>query len=105
MDKNKITDSLRSLHDLSKVINSTLNIDEVVEIVLEKTSRLMRTDRVLILLLDRKERVLSLHSSPGFSEGDLRINHFYNVGAFDHCIVHKGTVITRSTHNEDRRHT
>lgn len=94
MDKNKIIDSLRSLHDLSKAINSTLNIDEVVEMILEKTSRLMRTDRVLIMLLDRKERTLSIQSSLGFSEGDLRINHFYNVGSFDHCIVHKGMVIT-----------
>lgn len=93
MDKGTI-DSLRTLHDLSKAINSTLDIEEVVELVLEKTSRLMGAGKALLLLLDRERRTLTVHSSLGFEEGELGIKLFSNVGSFDHCIVHKGTVIT-----------
>jgi HD-GYP domain-containing protein (c-di-GMP phosphodiesterase class II) len=93
MDKGTI-DSLRTLHDLSKAINSTLNIEEVVELVLEKTSRVMGAGKVLILLLDRERRTLTVHSSLGFEEGELGVKQFSNVGSFDHCIVDKGTVIT-----------
>ncbi|MFQ5585350.1 MAG: HD domain-containing phosphohydrolase [Thermodesulfobacteriota bacterium] len=94
MNKKEVIDSLRSLHDLSKAINSTLNIEEVVEMIQEKTSYLMRTDRVLILLLDRTKRILSLHSAFGFGREELPVKNFYNIKSFDHCIVHKGTVIT-----------
>ncbi len=94
MTGKKVINSLRMLHDLSKTINSTLNIYEVVEIVMEKTSRLMRTDKVLILLLDREKSILTVHSSLGFEEGELRVKRFHDVESFDHCIVHRGTVIT-----------
>jgi len=94
MNKKEVIASLRSLHDLSKAINSTLNIEDVVEMIEEKTSSLMRTGRVMILLLDRTKRVLSLHSAFGFDEEEVQVKHFYNIKPFDHCIVHKGTVIT-----------
>jgi HD-GYP domain-containing protein (c-di-GMP phosphodiesterase class II) len=90
----EVIDSLRTLHDLSKAINSTLDIEEVVAMLMEKTSRLMRSDRVLLLLLDRQKRGLTVHSTYGFEEGELRVKRFRNVEPFDHCIVHKGTVIT-----------
>ncbi|GMR04929.1 MAG: HD domain-containing protein [Thermodesulfobacteriota bacterium] len=90
----EVIDSLRTLHDLSKAINSTLKSEEVVSLVLEKTSNLMKTDKVLILLLGRPERVLTVQGYLGFKEGELPVKRFPNVKSFDHCIVHKGTVIT-----------
>lgn len=94
MNKKEVIDSLRSLHDLSKAINSTLNVEEVVEMIEEKTASLMRTNRVLILLLDRTKKVLNLHSAFGFDEEEVPVKNFYNIKPFDHCIVHKGMVIT-----------
>ncbi|MFQ5466291.1 MAG: HD domain-containing phosphohydrolase, partial [Thermodesulfobacteriota bacterium] len=92
--KKEVIDALRALHDLSKAINSTLDIDEVVEIIMDKTSRVLDRDRVLILLLDRDRNVLSVYGSRGFEAGELPLKHFHDVGSFDHCIVHKGSVIT-----------
>ncbi len=94
MDETKIIDSLRSLHDLSKTINSTLNIKEVEGMVMEKTSQLMKSGRVMILCLDRKEKVLNVHRTLGFDEKELWLKKFHNVQPFDHCLVHKGKVIT-----------
>ena len=94
MDETKIIDSLRSLHDLSKTINSTLNIKEVEGMVMEKTLQLMKSERVMILCLDREEKVLNIHRTLGFDEKELRLKRFHKVRSFDHCIVHKGTVIT-----------
>ena len=94
MNETKIIDSLRSLHDLSKTINSTLNIKEVEGMVMEKTSQLMKSGRVMILCLDRGEKVLNIHRTLGFDEKELRLKRFHNIRSFDHCIVHKGTVIT-----------
>lgn len=93
MDKKEVIESLRTLHDLSKAINSTLDVEGVVGTVLEKTSSLMGAARVLLLLLDRKEKALTIRSSLGFREGDLPLKRFHNVGSFEHCIVKKGTVI------------
>ena len=75
MNKKEVIDSLRSLHDLSKAINSTLNVEEVVEMIEEKTASLMRTNRVLILLLDRTKKVLSLHSAFGFDEEEVPVKN------------------------------
>ncbi len=86
--------ALRILHDFSKAISSTLDVDMVVETILEKTSAMMGTDKVLLLLLDGEDNTLYVRGSAGFSEGELRATRFYNVGSFDHCIVHKGSVIT-----------
>ena len=90
----EVIDSIRSLHDISKAINSSLEIEEVVEVVLEKTSELMGTGKVLLLLFDRSAGVLSVHSSLGFGEGELGTESFSNVAQFDHCIVRRGSVIT-----------
>jgi len=92
-DKN-IIESLRSLHDLSKAINSTLQIGEVVAMILDQTAKLMKAERVLILLLDKEKKELTVHSSLGFREKELPVKHFRNIRSFDHCIVHKGTVIS-----------
>jgi len=94
LEEKNIIESLRSLHDLSKAINSTLNIDEVVAMILEKTAKLMKAARVLILLLDREKKELTVHSSLGFREDELPVRQFRNIRSFDHCIVHKGTVIS-----------
>jgi len=92
--KKEVIEPLRTLHDLSKAINSTLDIEEVVEMVQEKTSSLMGSDRVLILLLDRHKGALKVYSAYGFEEGELWVKWFRDVRPFDHCIVQKGTVIT-----------
>jgi len=94
MNKTKLIDSLKSLHDLSKAINSTLDIDEVEEMILEKTARLMQAKKVLILLLDKTKTILTLHTSLGLAREELKIKRFHDIRSFDHCIAHKGTVIT-----------
>lgn len=79
MDRKEIIDSLRTLHDLSKVIDSTLDVESVIRMILEKTSSFMREDRVLLLLLDRKEKVLTVRSFIGFKEEDFTLRRFCNV--------------------------
>ena len=94
MDKKEIVDSLRNLHDLSKAINSSLRIEEVMEIICSKTARLMKADKVLLLVLDEKKSTLTINNKLGFIDSDLPVKQFHNIQSFDHCIVHKGTVIT-----------
>jgi len=93
MKENEIIESLRSFHDISKAINSTLDIDEVMKLILDKTSILMMTDKVLILLLDRDKMVLSIYKSLGFDEDELKVKSFRDVRLFDHCIVRRGKVL------------
>ena len=92
-NKTELIESLRSLHDLLKAISSTLDTNEVVELILKKTASLMRSQRVLILRLDPTNTKLFVYHSHGFREEDLRLRQFAGVLPFDHCIVHKGTVI------------
>jgi transcriptional regulator with GAF, ATPase, and Fis domain len=94
MDGNEIINSLRNLHDLSKAINSSLRIDEVVAMICDKTARLMKADKVLLLVLDESKSILTIHSKLGFIDSDLPVKQFYNFQSFDHCIAHKGTVIS-----------
>lgn len=94
-DHNKtIINSIRTLHDVSKAINSALDIDRVEKMILIKTSRLMGSDTVLILLLDEQNQSLTIHKSFGFEPSDLPSTRFEHIHSFDHCIVHKGSVIT-----------
>lgn len=89
-----VTQSIRTLHDLSKAINSTLDISRVEEMLLRKTAQLMVSPKVLILLLDEQKKSLSIHNSIGFAPGELPLKKLDNIQPFDHCIVHKGSVIT-----------
>lgn len=89
-----VTQSIRTLHDLSKAINSTLDISGVEEMLLRKTSQLMGSSKVLILLLDEHKQSLTIHNSIGFDQKELQLKTFDNIHPFDHCIVHKGSVIT-----------
>ncbi len=91
---NEVIDSLRMLHDLSKAINSTLDLEEVVALVMRKASEIMGSEKVLLLLYDKSEATLTVRSKYGFDEGELRNVSLRNVKSFDHCIVHKGKVIT-----------
>lgn len=91
--KAEIVASLRSLHDLLKAINSTLDTNEVVELILKKTASLMRAQRVLLLRLDPSYTELFVYRAHGFGKEELRVRRFSGVRSFDHCIVHKGTVI------------
>ena len=91
--KTELIESLRSLHDLLKAISSTLDTNEVVELILKKTASLMRSQRVLILRLDPSSTKLFVYRSHGFRDEELRLRQFSGILPFDHCIVHKGTVI------------
>ncbi len=93
-DEETIVHSLRALHDLSKAINSTLDINLVEDMLLHKTSQLMKSPRVLILLLNDKTKSLNIHNALGFEPSELMMHKFENIRPFDHCIVHKGSVIT-----------
>lgn len=90
----QIIHSIRPLHGLSKAINSTLNPTQVEEMLLRKTAQLIRSDRVLILLLDMDKKSLLIHNALGFEPSELPSVKFENIASFDHCIVHKGSVIT-----------
>ncbi len=94
MVEKETVDSLRNLHDLSKAINSSLHIEDVMEMICRKTARLMNADKILLLVLDEKKSTLMIHSKLGFKDSELPVKQFHNIHSFDHCIVHKGTVIT-----------
>lgn len=94
MNDTKVIDSLRSLHDVSKAINSSLDIVEVEEMILERTARLMQAEKVLVLLLDETKTTLTLHRSIGLDQVVVEEQRFPNIRPFDHCIVHRGSVIT-----------
>ena len=49
---------------------------------------------MLILLLDETKTTLALHRSQGLDQIELQTTIYSNIKAFDHCINHKGTVIT-----------
>lgn len=91
MNKTTFIESLQSLHDLSRAINSTLNIDEVQEMVLGKTARLMHAKKVMLLLLDETQTILTIQASQGLDQKELAIKRFHNIRSFAHCLVHKGT--------------
>jgi putative nucleotidyltransferase with HDIG domain len=86
-------ESIRALHDLSKAINSTLEINKVEELLLQKTSQLMKSSRVLLLLFNEKTNSLTIRNALGFEPSELPMEQFENIQPFDHCIVHKGSVI------------
>lgn len=93
-DNETIIRSIRTLHDLPKAINSTLDITRVEEMLLQKTSQLMGSAKVVILLLDEEKRSLTIHNAFGFEPSELPPARFEDIHPFDHCIVHKGSVIT-----------
>lgn len=95
MNKDDIIASLRSLHDLSKAINSTLDIDEVISQILDKASVLMGSDEAAVLLSSGDKTTLTLRGylAPG-SEETPPITTIERVRSFDNCIVRKGTVIS-----------
>ncbi len=93
MKKDEVIDSIRSLHDLSKAINSTLDIEEVVRMVMDKTRALMRSEKVLIYMLDSESRVLTLRNSQGFKVGEELPEEIRGAGDFDHCLVRRGRVL------------
>jgi len=104
-DNETIINSIRTLHDVSKAINSALNIDRVEEMILSKTSRLMGSATVLILLLDEEKQALTIHKAFGFEPSELPGIRFEHIHSFEHCIVHKGSVITidEVLSNQDRQ--
>ncbi len=93
MNSNIVIDSIRSLHGLTKAINSTLDIKEVSEVIMEKASELMEAKRVIILTLDSAKKTMSVYNSRGFTDDHPQVELLRNIIAFDSCIVHKGRVI------------
>lgn len=61
--------------------------------ILGKTASLMRSRRVLILRLNPANTELFVYRAHGFRDEELHLRQFPGVLSFDHCIVHKGTVI------------
>jgi len=91
---NEVIDSLRMLHELSRAVNSTLNLEEVVAMVMDKALAVMNSDRALVLLYDKSQATLDVQGAYGFEEGELPAESLRNVKSFDRCIVRRGTVIT-----------
>ena len=94
MQEKEIVESLRSLHDLSKTINSSLRPTEVADMICEKTAGLMHSDKVLLLLLDREKSILTVYKHLGFADDEFPVLKFHDVRSFEHCLVHKGMVIS-----------
>lgn len=95
IDTENIYDSLSGLLGFSKAINSTLNLDEVEGLILERTARLMNVKKVLILLLDEAKTSFTLHRSYGIEkEVDTQVRRFQNLKAFSQCTGHEGSIIT-----------
>ncbi len=94
MEEKAVKDPLRTFHDVAKAINSTLDIDRVVELILEKTSDLLGAGRVLILVLDKKRKVLRVHGHRGFASSGPKVRELRVARPFNHCIVDRGMVIT-----------
>lgn len=95
IDTEKIFDSLSGLLGFSKAINSTLNLEEVEGLILERTARLMHARKVLILLMDEAKTTLTLHRSHGLEkEVDVQVRRFHNLKTFDQCPGHEGSIIT-----------
>ncbi len=93
MNAQEIISSLRMLHNLSKALNSTLNVDEVMAMIFRHSKTLMHSKKVVVFLLS-SPRTLTLHQYDGFEPLDFPRKEFHNIASFDHCIVHKGTVIS-----------
>ncbi|MGB3225669.1 MAG: GAF domain-containing protein [Desulforhopalus sp.] len=94
MDTERIFDSLMGLNAFAKAVNSTLNLGEVEELILEGIARLMNAGKVLILWLDETKTILTLQRFHGLDQMELQLKNFHNIKPFGHCIAHKGTVIT-----------
>lgn len=95
IDTEKIFDTLNGLHGFSKAINSTLNLEEVEGLILERTARLMYARKVIIFLLDGTKTTLTLHRFHGLeTEVDLQVKSFHNLKAFDHRRGYEGPTIT-----------
>jgi hypothetical protein len=58
-DNETIIRSIRTLYDLSKAINSTLDITRVEELLLQQTSQLMESAKEVVLLLDKGKQSLT----------------------------------------------
>jgi hypothetical protein len=78
-DNETIIRSIRTMHDLSKAINSTLDITRVEEMLLQQTSQLMGSAKVVILLLDEKKRSLTIHNAFGFEPSELPPARFEDI--------------------------
>lgn len=89
-----IIDALRILHDVSKALNSTLDIGRLEDMILNKTVLLMKSTKALLLILDKNKQTLNIHNSLGFATSELPQVRFEHIQSFNHCIVHKGGVIT-----------
>lgn len=85
--------SLRTLHDLTKAVNSSLERDEVENMVLENTARLIGSARVVLLLIDKDKGGLRLHRAHGFEVEDPGALWLRHVSPFEQCIVQRGRVI------------
>ncbi len=94
MNKSEVIETVRSLHDMSKAINSTLDIETVVDEILSKTAALMNSEEVIILLLESDKTVLTVYSYLCPGDEEPKVKSFDRIGSFDHCLVHKGTVIS-----------
>lgn len=90
----EVIDSLHTLRDLSGALNSSLNTDEVVAMLLENMTGIMGAERALVLILDKRKSALTIEGAYGFEEGELWVKWFRNVRSFERCIVRRGTVIT-----------
>lgn len=67
----KLYQQLNTLYELTKLVTSTLNQDEVLNLVVKKAAEVMDVKGASILLLDRTTNILQLKASFGLSQAYL----------------------------------
>lgn len=90
----KIFDSLTALLGFSNAINSTLDIKEVENSILERTARLMETPNVAFLLQDEEKHYLNLHKIYGFETLETELKSVRIAKESYLNVVQLGTVVT-----------
>ena len=64
-------DSTRILLDVSRAVNSSLDLDTVVSLVLKESRKALEADHAALFLADEKVHRLSLAGADGFSEDEI----------------------------------
>jgi GAF domain-containing protein len=90
----KIFDSLTALLSFSNAINSTLDIKEVENSILERTARLMETPNVAFFLQDKENKYLNLHKIYGFETLGIKLKSVQIVKESYLNVVQPDTVVT-----------
>jgi sigma-B regulation protein RsbU (phosphoserine phosphatase) len=87
--------------ETSKLLNSTLNIDELLDIILDLTAKAMEAQASSLMLMDKKRGELDLYVSTG-AEGRKRLSLKMGEGFAGWVAEHKELVISNDVKSDPR---